>query len=485
MDEEKKTDIMETNISPSPPSLTWRDGAIPLLALALAWLFWVCFGPENTGLPHLGILALVCAHFAAGFTVLGKRVRLHAGSLFCTASALALGLACALYHSPVFVVLNCLVILPAAAMATFALSGHLAPGLPAALWQTVRLSFAAFFTRLGRPFLALGMACRRGRAQVGQALLAAAIALPVLGVVLWLLASADPVFAGIFSGFRLDAIPEGALVRTARVLALVPFLASALYFIRQAGPAPEKTAPVRPRYAAPFLPVTGLLDAVYTVFCVIQIRYLFGGAEAASMAGGWAEYARSGFFQLVAVAVIDLGLCLLGTDAGRFASPGGRALRALLGVLLALTAVILVSAFWRMRLYILAYGMSILRLLTLWAMAVVCVGLLAAARKLVRPGFGFFRVAGAFALALWCALCLANPCGMIADYNVDRYLSGRLEQVDTFYLRNLGRDALPALRRLDGAGEPECRYLIRQLEQDGADRVPWPQWCLSASRAEK
>ncbi len=446
MDEEKRQDIMETETP-----LTWRDGAIPLLALGLAALFWADFSPDRTDWPHWGIFALVCAHFGAVLAVLGKRAQCGAGSVFCVAASLALGLGCAIYQSGAFLVMNCFVILFVAAMGTFALSGRLSPGKARAVPDTIILSFAAFFTRLGKPFRALGRVSRGGRRQAGTALLAVLIAVPVLAAVLWLLSSADAVFAGLFRGIRLNGPPEDAVMRVVRALVLAPFLASALCFIRED---PPKAAPARPdrdKRAALFLPVTALLDIVYIIFCYVQIKYLFGGESEASMSGGWAEYARSGFFQLVVITFIDLGLVLLGTDEKRFAGPGGRALRAAFGLLLALTAVILVSAFWRMGLYIGVYGMSVLRLLTLWAMAVIAVSLLAAAWKLVRPEFGSFRVMGGFALALWCALNLAGPVRMIADYNVDQYLSGALEDVDTWYLNALGPDAHGALARLEEA----------------------------------
>ena len=86
MNEDKKDNIMETNVPLPPPPLTWRDGAIPVLAVALAWIFWACFDLERIddyGLPHVGILILVCAHFAAVLTVLGRRARFDAGGLFC------------------------------------------------------------------------------------------------------------------------------------------------------------------------------------------------------------------------------------------------------------------------------------------------------------------------------------------------------------------------------------------------------------------
>ncbi len=453
MDGEKKVDIMETDKISPEPSLTWRDGAIPLLALGLAALFWTDFAPDRTDWPHWGIFALVCAHFVTVLAVLGKRARYGVGSVFCVAGSLALGLSCAIYQSGVFLVMNCFAILFTAALATFALSGHLSPGMARVVPDVIALSFTAFFTRLGKPFRTLSRVSRGNRRQVGTALLAVLLAVPVLAAVLWLLSSADAVFAGLFDGLALSDLPEDAVMRVVRVLVLAPFLASALYFIREDPPAAAPAKPDKPRSAALFLPVTALLDIVYIIFCYVQIKYLFGGAEEASMSGGWAEYARSGFFQLVVITFIDLGLVLLGTDEKRFAGPGGKILRTAFALLLALTAVILFSAFWRMRLYIRAYGMSVLRLLTLWAMAVIAVSLLAAAWKLARPSFGSFRVMGGFALALWCALNLMGPVRMIADYNVDQYLAGALEDVDTWYLNALGPDAHGALARLEEADD--------------------------------
>ena len=485
MAEGQDNDIMETNEPPAPlPLLTWRDGAIPLLAIALAWLFWTCFSLEGPDFPHLGVLALVVLHFAAVLTVLGRRARLNAGSLFSTAAALALAVSCALYASDVFLVMNCFAILFTAALATFSLSGQLSPGRPSAIWQTVLLSCAAFFSCLGRPFRALGRVLRKDKRRMGQGALAVLIAVPVLGAVLWLLSSADAVFGSLLPRLETELLPERLIWRALRVLILALFLASALYFLRQDVPAPAEK-PEKERRAALFLPVTAALDIVYIIFCIIQIKYLFGGASDAAMSGGWAEYARSGFFQLITITFINLALCLLATDKKRFASHGGKLLRALLGLLLVLTAVILASAFWRMQLYILAFGMSVLRLLTLWAMAVICFGLLAAGRKLARPGFGFFRAAGGFALALWCLLCLAGPCSMIARYNVSGYVSGALEQLDTDYLRRLGPDVLPALaplRQTGPDGQAALDELTRQF-QARPDDLPWAQQSLSGRRA--
>ena len=73
---------------------------------------------------------------------------------------------------------------------------------------------------------------------------------------------------------------------------------------------------------------------------------------------------------------------------------------------------------------------------------------------------------------------LAGPGRMIANYNVDHYLSGALTEVDETYLRALGPDALPALEKLDEAGALEQRYFLLQLRLDRENWTPWPQRTL-------
>ena len=218
---------------------------------------------------------------------------------------------------------------------------------------------------------------------------------------------------------------------------------------------------------------------MHIAFCAVQFAYLFGGAEAAAMQGGWAEYARRGFYQLVLVAAIDLGFVLFCSAKG-----GGTAAEKALSLLIcALTLVILASAFWRMRLYIAAYGLSLLRVMTLWAMAFILLSLALASVKILRPGFKFWPCFAALGLYGWVLFNAAGVDARIADYNVDAYLDGRLPQVDIYYLANLSPSALPALERLNAA-EPDAEL---ELLMDGVTNrlhapASWIEWSLPLAK---
>src|SRR5206468_563436 len=58
--------------------------------------------------------------------------------------------------------------------------------------------------------------------------------------------------------------------------------------------------------------VLGLLNALFLAFVLVQVRYFFGGAALVQVTRGLtcADYARRGFFELVAVTALVLPVLL-------------------------------------------------------------------------------------------------------------------------------------------------------------------------------
>jgi hypothetical protein len=214
-----------------------------------------------------------------------------------------------------------------------------------------------------------------------------------------------------------------------------------------------------------------VLDALFAAFVVVQLAVLFGGRTHVLDSAGltYAQYARQGFFQLLIVAALTLGVIAIVVHFGG-RDPAARLwLRVLLGLLCALTLVILASAFTRMNLYQEAYGFTRLRLLVdlsiLW-MAVVF-GLVMAA-GIAWKGRWLPRAVVAAGLVAVVGFGLYNPDARIADRNVERFRATGL--IDLGYLAGLSTDAVPALMELP---EPHRSCVIDHIVGRVDDPTGW------------
>ena len=177
------------------------------------------------------------------------------------------------------------------------------------------------------------------------------------------------------------------------------------------------------------LVVLGTIDLVVAVFVGLQIAYLFGGLDTLVAAGmTYSDYARRGFFELVAAACLAGAVVVaLETTVARRTRPYLVALLALL----ALTAVVLVSAALRLRLYQDAYGWTELRLYVLMTIGTLAVTLLLMALLVARGrmrwlGHGL-AVIGVVSLI---TLNLVAPAAFVAERNVERVIDPSLVPAD-------------------------------------------------------
>lgn len=284
------------------------------------------------------------------------------------------------------------------------------------------------------------------------------LALPVLFVFTCLLASADLVFAHYLEdALQLKFLSDLMewLWRGVIILVIAWILAGGLFyaFSRSLKTDDSNVLEKILNHLLNAIPLgfietailLGLVDLLFLVFVGIQFAYLFGGQENISVAGyTYAEYARRGFFELVAVSVLSLGLILTMHRLAR-AETGWQkvTLKGLSSVLVASVLVFLASAFQRMSLYESAYGYTELRLYShifmIWLAAafVWFVGTLWSRSQ--HFALGLFAASLGFVLTL----NLINPDAFIARQNLARYqASGKL---DADYLTILSDDVVPEL----------------------------------------
>jgi hypothetical protein len=317
------------------------------------------------------------------------------------------------------------------------------------------------------------------------------MALPALLVLTALLMSADPVFERIIHDtFRIDIEPLVEHVVFAAVIAWLTAGYLRAFLVRDDVFMDRLHVP-RPALAPAEVSVAlWILNLLFIGFMVVQLRYLFGGAGLVEVTPGlgYAEYARRGFFELVAAAALVVPILLLADWAAAPDSPRSRlVLRATTLMLVVLLVGVIGSAAYRMRLYQDAYGLTELRLyvsvVIVWLAAVLGWLVLTVLRgRRERFAFGSI-IAG---LACIAALHVLNPHDLIARVNIDRAAAGA--EYDGAYLRTLSADAVPALvARLDRLPDVERCRVGRMLEArwSGERRGGWRTWNLSDWRARR
>lgn len=234
----------------------------------------------------------------------------------------------------------------------------------------------------------------------------------------------------------------------------------------------------------------GLLNLLFFVFVLLQLRYFFGGAALVQASGGmtFAEYYRRGFFELVTVAALVLPILLAAHWLLRKDNPANeRIFRVLAATQILLLFVIMVSAVRRMLLYQSEYGLTELRLYTTAFMAwlaLVFVWFVATVLRGRRNQFAFGALIAGFLIVG--TLHVINPDAMIVRVNVAHAQNGR--GFDAYYAASLSADAMPALMQSLPALKAQDQRIIadRILNKWSLDEsTDWRTWNWSRSQASK
>jgi hypothetical protein len=280
------------------------------------------------------------------------------------------------------------------------------------------------------------------------------ISLPVLLVLGALLASADLVFNSQLNDLarflRLQDLPQYIFRLVYILLAAYTLAGVFLHAASASGDERLSTTDlpdsVRVLGIVESSIVLGSVVVLFSAFVTVQFRYFFGGAENISLQGySFSEYARRGYGELMAVAVLSLLLLLgLGALTRRDSIPQQRLFSGMSVLIVVLMGVMLVSAYMRLGLYEMAYGFT--RLRTYVHVSLIWLGLLLAGvvvLEVLRRERLFALAALAAALGFTVTLSLLNVDAFIVRQNVDRALRG--QGLDVPHLASLSSDSMPLL----------------------------------------
>ena len=325
------------------------------------------------------------------------------------------------------------------------------------------------------------------------------IAVPLLIVFAALFASADPVFSSVLSNlFAVNM--ESVIQHSVLIVFWGALTAGYLRWGMLGRPVALQSPDAKPiESVVPLATALGLLNFLFLMFVIVQLRYFFGGASIVEETSGltYAQYARQGFFQLVVASGLVLPV-LLGADhlVGTGTVVQVRVFRQLAALLLVLLAIIMASALQRMRLYVQAYGLTDDRLYAT-AFMILLIGVFAwfawTVLRGVRHRFTFGALMQAFAVLA--GLHILNPDAFIVNANLNRPVAER--PFDAQYAASLGADAVPLLvEALPNLNEADrCTVVGKLLDRwsslqtfesltvTGPRRTDWRSWNWSRARA--
>lgn len=412
-------------------------GGVPNLALAVScWSVAAAMLTDGRVRTPMARLAVALSALPAGLLALRTSSWLTAANVSAVAGLLALAVA---YSND-----------PALLRATpSAIARRLVRAVPGG-WSAPRL-LAPVMPRTS------DRASRRMR----RAAIAGLASFPVLATVALLLASADPVFAGLLT----PDLAIGPLVGHVLLAGVISLLALAIVGAASAAPDPEGRREPEPGRvgALEVVTVLGLTALLLGTFVIAQLVALTDAGRRLVTDAGLtpADYARSGFFQLCWATGLLLGLLAVVRRVADPAALRAPAIRALATAVPLLTLGLVAVAARRMALYDQAFGLTMLRLSVLAATMWMGATLLAVAARNAR-GEGTWPTAAAVgtALVLVVGANVADPEAFVVRHNTARAAAGA--ELDARYLDELSSDAVPALlAAADATDDPALAAQLR------------------------
>ena len=233
------------------------------------------------------------------------------------------------------------------------------------------------------------------------------------------------------------------------------------------------------------LPLCGL----YLLFFLSQSAYYFSAFSGLLPADfTYAEYARQGFFQLCAVAVINLGvLVAIRLFCQRETEALPRSLKIYSAVLCGFTLLLIATAFRKMLLYIQQYGLTPLRVYTSCFMVLLAVVFVVLTVSQFWPRVKPWRILTVTFLTMFAVLQFSNVNGWIARYNVEQYKAGQLRTVDVSLFYELGDAAVPYAAELvrDRYVGHEARDFLRDREAKWEQYDSWVTFNFTTYQAKE
>lgn len=307
-----------------------------------------------------------------------------------------------------------------------------------------------------------------------RVLLGIILGLPMLFIVTLLLISADEAFGDLMMHLPRFLSTLNFLEGFFRTL-LVVFLTLLFFGIlqvisrrsAQSSPSSESDQDsfIKLRFdSVTALTILVMLNGVYVLFAAIQFQYLFSDRLLDGLT--FAEYARRGFFELLFVTMINWSVLFTFLRTVKASGNSMRlTLKIMYSLLVAVSGVMLVSAFIRLLMYEAAYGFTVDRVLAhafmIFLIVIFAYTLIHVWLERLRL-LHFYMIA---ALLFYTVLNVVNIEQIVVERNLERYEA--TGKIDLGYLNSLSYSGVNGLIELyeEGMADAELIQILKDRKQ--------------------
>jgi uncharacterized membrane protein (DUF2068 family) len=441
-----------------------RDMIFVLLSLVLGFLFceFILFGGLGISVPLFVIIsyAVTLVYISKGKIIINKDVII-------TAIPIVLLCACfVLYDNQLLRFFNFLFLIFFSMLNLSYLTGvnefHFFE--TGSFWDFIKAFFVFPFVNLDKSVKSISLSTKSSTkaAQILMAIAGVVVISPVAIIITILLMSSDASFqsliSDIFMNFK-DLWTQNILKFIIAVILTFPIF-SFLYSILHKNHNKELNT-LKISKAVKIVDSLFVNSALW-VICMIYVLYIFTelsyffSAFFHTLPKGftYSEYARRGFFELVAVTFINLILIIFSIAfTKRKEYKIKQSSRVTVFSLSILTIMIIATAVSKMVLYIEICGLTLLRFYTSWFMIVLLCIFVLLCVKMLNEKFKIMRVAAIIITILYIGLNFANVDALIPQYNIYKYEQNPSKGIDVTMFYELSSSMIPQAQKL--ANEPQ------------------------------
>ena len=280
------------------------------------------------------------------------------------------------------------------------------------------------------------------------------IGTPFIMTVIFLLSSADATFKNIFDNlFNFDISVPKNIVTLIWSLPMATYLYALIYGsstednsksfnIDKFNKTIDNAASI-PRLS--LYTVNVVICCFYILFIGIQAIYfidILGGSLPTDFT--YSDYARRGFFELLAVALINIVFIAVAKILS-VKNENNKYMRIHIILNSILTLVLISVAFAKMYLYIRTYGLTTLRIIPSVFMIFLCFVFAFIIMGEFKKNFPVTKLSFYAGNILFVLLCLANIDAVVARYNLNAYMNGNLPYYDIYDLKESDMAAMPII----------------------------------------